>query len=74
MLRQGKRIRQFDKAFGTKLIDRIQSGELKKIYQAIRIMGSVLAHWESLGEPEQYDASWANKLNGRDCKKGRTTW
>ena len=61
-LRQAQKVRAFDEAFGTKLMDRIHSGEIK-VCNAHTIMGFVMADWIEEGRPKVYDASYANKLN-----------
>jgi hypothetical protein len=64
LLRQGKKIREFDAAWGTDLVSRLRSGELKA-FQARRIAAVVIAQWEAEGCPENYDATWANTIRYR---------
>ena len=63
-LRLARRVLAFDDAFGTRLGDRVMSGELKTRH-AIQIMALVLVDWENAGRPQNYDASYANKMRVR---------
>ena len=61
-MRQARKVREFDEAFGTALGTRIMAGEIKTTAHALRIAACVIAKWQAEGSPENYDATWANKV------------